>query len=102
VLVLMCTVLAGMLMVMALGIGVMLVSMGMLVLMFMFVSLSRSMRVFMTMDVLMGMRTFHGVVLLSNGCLAIVPPFLESWNMSRCTPRLDESRGATASHFSRE
>ena len=59
-LVLMFTVLASVLMVMALRVGAMLVSMGMLVLMFMFVSLSRSMHVFMAVDMLMRMGTFHG------------------------------------------
>ena len=53
------TVLATVLMVMAFGVGAMLVSMGMLVLMFMLVSLSRSMHVFMAVDVLMGMGTLH-------------------------------------------
>ena len=56
----MCAVLASVLMIMALGVGAMLVSMGVLVLVFMFVSLNRSMGVFMAMNVLMGMRTFHG------------------------------------------
>jgi hypothetical protein len=53
------TVLAGVLMVMTPGVGPMFMSMGMLVLMFMLVGLGRSMRVFMTMEVLMGMRAFH-------------------------------------------
>ena len=59
-LVLMFTVLASVLMVMALRVGAMLVSMGMLVLMVMFVSLSRSMHVFMAVDMLMRMGTLHG------------------------------------------
>ena len=66
---LMFTVLATVLMVMAFGVGAMLVSMGMLVLMFMLVSLSRSMHVFMAVDVLMGMGTLHGWHSLSYGFL---------------------------------
>ena len=49
------SVVAGVLMVVALSVRVMLVHMGMLVLMLMFVSLSRSMHVFMGVDMLMGM-----------------------------------------------
>ena len=60
-LVLMFTVLASVLMVMALGVG------AMLVLMFMFVSLSRSMHVFMAVDMCMRMGTLHGRYSLSNG-----------------------------------
>ena len=61
------TVLNRVLMVIALGVGAMLVSMGMLVLMFMFVSLSRSMHVFMAVDMCMRMGTLHGRYSLSNG-----------------------------------
>ena len=57
---LMGTMLATVLMVMVLSVGAMFVSMGMLVFMFMIVRLRRSMRVFMAVDVLMGMRTLHG------------------------------------------
>ncbi|HKY70903.1 MAG TPA: hypothetical protein VJL88_03210 [Nitrospira sp.] len=59
VLMLMFAVLASVLMVMPYGIGTVLVSMGMLVLMFMVVSLSRSMLVFMAVNVLVGMGAFH-------------------------------------------
>jgi len=87
-LVLMFTVLASVLMVMALGVGAMLVSMGMLVLMFMFVSLSRSMHVFMAVDMLMGMGTLHGRYSFQR-FLEIVPPFLESWNTWPSTRGID-------------
>ena len=56
----MITVLARVLMVMALGVGAMLMGMFMHVLMFMFVWLSLCMGVFMAVDVLMRVRTFHG------------------------------------------
>ncbi|MDK2742928.1 MAG: hypothetical protein NDI90_08425 [Nitrospira sp. BO4] len=59
-LVLMFTVLAGVLVIMASGIGSMFVRMGMLVFMFMVVSLGSAMHVFMTVDVLMRVRAFHG------------------------------------------
>ena len=54
------TVLAGVLMVMAPSVRAMVVSMCMLVLMFVVVSLSRSMHVFMAVEMLMRMGTFHG------------------------------------------
>jgi hypothetical protein len=54
------TVLASVQMVMPRGVGTMLVSMGMLVLMLMIMSLSRFMLVFMAVNMLVGMRTFHG------------------------------------------
>ena len=57
---LMGTMLASVLMVMALSVGAVLMSMGMLVLMFMIVRLSRFMQVFMAVDVLVGIGTFHG------------------------------------------
>ena len=60
VLVLMFTVFTGVLMVMVPSVGAMVVSMCMLVLMFVVVSLSRSVHVFMTVEMLMRMGTFHG------------------------------------------
>jgi hypothetical protein len=89
------TVFACVLMVMALGAGAVLVSMSMLVLMFMIVSLSRSMRVFMVMDVLMGMRTFHRWYLLSN-CYRqeILPRPLGSWKRGDVLVSLNEPRFA--------
>ena len=84
------TVLASVLMIMALVVGAMLVSMGMLVLvlMFMFVGLSRSMHVFMAVDMLMGMGTLHGRYSFQR-FLEIVPPFLESWNTWPSTRGID-------------
>ena len=57
---LMFTMLASVLVVVAPSVGAMLMSMGVLVRMFMFVRLIRSMHVFMVVDVLMGVGTFHG------------------------------------------
>ena len=74
------TVLAGVLMVMAPGVGAMVVSMCMLVLMFVVVSLSRSVHVFMAVEMLMRMGTFHGVILLSGGSFLMLPLFPKSWN----------------------
>jgi len=54
------TMLVSVLMVMAPGVGAMVVSMCMLVLMFVAVSLSRSVHVFMAVEMLMRMGTFHG------------------------------------------
>lgn len=54
------TVLTGVLMVMVPGVGAMVVSMCMFVLMFVVVSLSRPVHVFMTVEMLMRMGTFHG------------------------------------------
>gem|GEM_PF-527786 len=59
-LVLVFTVFAGVLMIMTPRIGSMVVSMHMLVLMFVVVGLSRSVHVFMAVEVLMRVRTFHG------------------------------------------
>ena len=54
------TVFAGVLMIMTPRLGSMVVSMRMLVLMFVVVGLSRSVHVFMAVEVLMRVRTFHG------------------------------------------
>lgn len=76
----MVTMLAGVLMVMAPSVGAMVVSMCMLVLMFVVVSLSRSVHVFMAVEMLVRMGTFHGVILLSCGSFLMIPLFLKSWN----------------------
>jgi hypothetical protein len=75
---LMGTMLASVLMVMALSVGAMLMSMGMFVLMFMIVRLSRFMQVFMAVDVLMGMGTFHGWYSFETG---FPNPTIFSWSM---------------------
>ncbi len=54
------TVFAGVLMIMTPRLGSMVVSMRMLVLMFVVVGLSRSVHVFMAVEVLMRVGTFHG------------------------------------------
>jgi hypothetical protein len=86
---LMGTMLASVLMVMALSVDAMLMSMGMLVLMFMIVRLSRFMQVFMAVDVLMGMGTFHGWYSFETG---FRNPTIFSWSMEitrRCASAIN-------------